>query len=121
MGVGKGGCGPPGISLVKILFKQLTSLHVPKIRFVLAILFERVFFFFESSSKNGFPPVESPFFCVGQKKKHLKRTSKKNRCFGTCKLAKCPSKCLNRFEFCFSIFTTVNKFRILFTPVLISD
>ena len=44
------------------------------------------FFFVNSRRKKGFQPIESPYFCVGQQKpkNRLKRTSTKNRDFGTC-------------------------------------
>ena len=47
--------------------------------------FRAVLFFADSRRKKGFQPVESLYFCVGQKKSCLKRTSKNNRYFGTCK------------------------------------
>ena len=45
----------------------------------------------DSRRKNGFQPINSLFFCVGQQKKknRSKRTSKKNRYFGTCKPTIC--------------------------------
>ena len=52
----------------------------------LAVIFEGFFFFLPThAEKKYFRPVKSLYFCVvqqKQKKNRLKRTSKKNRCFG---------------------------------------
>ena len=68
---------------------SIAGLYLPKKRFILLVLFKQVFFSFADLHRNicfklaDFFCLSQPFFCLSQQKekKHLKRTTKKNRYF----------------------------------------
>ena len=65
---------------------HLAGLHVPKKQFFLSGSF------FCALKKKGLSPSKKPLFLrrsAKEKKSRLKRTSKKNRYFGTCKPTNC--------------------------------
>ena len=67
--------------IIGLLRQYIAGLPVPKKRFILLVLFKRFFFLLTQAEINGFQPVKSRYFRIGQQKKRsarkepVKRTS----------------------------------------------